>query len=700
MDTIDRDKQDGTRGRRGTAGRAALTVVFGMLLSLLGVGVAYGLTLTKQLPDLVAESEWIVEADLVSAQARWNSRGNLIVTDYRFHAVRMLSGMPPGSDFVLSQGGGTLGDITDEISDTPQLGTGNRYLLFVRPDRGEVFSPFVGGAQGVYLVRPDGTLSSLGADRMTVERSVLFDRVDELIARRGATPARMPVSDYVPETPYPAKDYLPIALTPATTGDSQAAEAGTTSAYEGPDAPSSPSPVDEPPPVEAGESDVVPNWVVPRKVDPPAVINQLTPALAPWSPVDQNMMAEWNKYGGNIFRVYTTPTETWAWGNGVFDMAGFPTDAQMIAQFGEGWGASTLGITYSRWTGNTIIEADVALNPAFCWTLDEARAQDSSNACWSFRQTMLHELGHVWGLAHPWETQDVWWDSVMNYSPKAFRIPLLFTDDAHAVRTAFGGPDRHDALISLYTTQSRDGNTSPTYKPTQPGPKTVKHGQNLAQGNNQFRIENLGTDVIATPKVDFHLVPSRLSWTGNRYLGSETYASVPVYTSNRYWMPSLTVSAATPTGDYYLGAYLAAADYNSQNNSAWATQTLRIANNPALLTPTENRQISAFGYIGPSGDWEFRFDAVAGRIYGFSMCEAQGGSADFDTTLSVYDASMIRRAYNDDACGRASAVTFTAATSGRFSVIVRGYNNAAQGRFRMAYWLERGDPIFRNGFEP
>ena len=32
------------------------------------------------LPDLVAEAEWIVVADLVDARARRNARGNLIVT--------------------------------------------------------------------------------------------------------------------------------------------------------------------------------------------------------------------------------------------------------------------------------------------------------------------------------------------------------------------------------------------------------------------------------------------------------------------------------------------------------------------------------------------------------------------------------------------------------------------------------------------
>ena len=47
---------------------------------------------------------------------------------------------------------------------------------------------------------------------------------------------------------------------------------------------------------------------------------------------------------------------------------------------------------------------------------------------------MLHEVGHGWGLDHPWETQVVSWDSVMNYSPAGYRLPRLYADDTAAVR--------------------------------------------------------------------------------------------------------------------------------------------------------------------------------------------------------------------------------------------------------------------------
>ncbi len=105
----------------------------------------------------------------------------------------------------------------------------------------------------------------------------------------------------------------------------------------------------------------------------------------------------------------------------------------MIDQFGEGWGATTLGITYSRWFGDgPIVEADTALNPAYCWTLDERQGLTHDDACWGFRQTMTHELGTRGDCSIRGSSRPCVWDSIMNYSPKEFRFAQLFADDTNA----------------------------------------------------------------------------------------------------------------------------------------------------------------------------------------------------------------------------------------------------------------------------
>ncbi len=119
---------------RPLRGRLA-AIAFGIALACGAVdhSSAQELMLPQSLSDLVAESDFIAIADVVSAQARRNSRGNLIVTDYRFRVSETLEGAAPGTEFVLTQGGGTLAGETHQLSDAADLSVGQRYLIFVRP---------------------------------------------------------------------------------------------------------------------------------------------------------------------------------------------------------------------------------------------------------------------------------------------------------------------------------------------------------------------------------------------------------------------------------------------------------------------------------------------------------------------------------------------------------------------------------------
>ena len=680
-------------------------LVAAFICGLCSVASAQELMLKATLPDLVAESQWISVADLVDAQARRNARGNLIVTDYRFRAVQTLLGSPPDSEFVLTQGGGTLAGETQQISDTPDLVVGKRYLLFVRPDRGEMFPPFVGGAQGVFLLSANGTAMSLGSDRQRVVIDDLLNQVDGLIVTRGTAPSRVPDANRTPARDYPAKTYVPIALTRPLRNVAQATP-GSADVAAGPIAARTRN--DVAPQTGDAVTSTGPgvDYFYNHRITPPAVIDGFPHDWTPWYPEDEYQMASWNQYGGDIFNIYTTPTGDWAWGNNRFDLAGWPSNDTMIAQFGEGWGATTLGITYRRWVGDgPIIEADTALNPAYCWTLDERAATNGADACWGFRQTMRHELGHSWGLDHPWETQAVWWDSIMNYSPKNFRFAQLFADDTNAVRTAFGGPGIHDALLSLYTTtyDTSGGTQSAAYTPTQQYTLSLRHGTDLSAWiGNQFKIENLGTDDIVAPTVQFFLSQQRMTWdAGYAYLGSGSYISVPVFTTYTYGMPSLPIPATTPTGTYYLGAYLPDVDDNMGNNSAWADEdvTVHVDNNPATLVPGTYWQTSEYGYLGPAGDWTFKFAGEVGTTYYFSLCPDSGGSADFDTTLSIslFDSEL---AFNDDACGLQSEIVWTAPySSSSFTVTVGSYEGGAQGTFQLGYRRDLNDLLFQNGFD-
>jgi hypothetical protein len=659
------------------------------------------------LPDLVDQALAIEIAVLVAATPRWNQRGNLIVTDYRFRRQRDLLGAgAPGDEFVLSQAGGIIGTVGQALSGNPELVTGTRYLLFVRPGHGEMFAPFVGGEQGVFAFASDGTARSLAGGE-SLHHDELLELVALEVARRaGAAPVAAPDSAQPPGT-YPAKAFVPAGIArpgPAAvpTGPGQAPQAVPTP--DGPGQPVDLVAVAEP---DRG-TDASPPWSTPRyhygpTVSFPVVYDEF-PAAWTWSPHDQYQLATWNTHvNGNLFLISGTQQGTWAWGNNRYELVGFPSNADMIAQFGEGWPANRLAVAYSTWntSTNVMIEIDIAFNPAFCWTLDAFEASTPSSTCWSFQQTMLHEVGHGWGLDHPWEHQDVWWDSVMNYAPKAYRQTRLNTDDVNAVRARYGGPAQAQTLISQWRTSDATGSNQPTYTAALGFSRSVNHGQTL-NFDGPMQIENLGTTAFVNPAVEIYLTHGWNSWSSPYvYLRTANYTStIGTFATFTYNLGTTTIPATVPTGRYWVTLFLdngpGSVAYNTSSSNPDVQVTVR--NNAPTLAPIEGWRTAALGRIGPSGTWEFLLPAVAGRSYELTTCSGNGGSATFDTVIELVGLGAL----NDDFCGLQSRLLWAAPSTGTRTVRVRGYNAAAtsQGTFVLAYREIISDRIFGNGFQP
>jgi hypothetical protein len=537
----------------------------------------------------VAEAAHILVATVKSAQPRWNERHNLIVTDYVLAVEDRLHGAAP-AELRITIAGGTLDGETHQTSVSTPLQAGTRYLLFLSDLKQPVFNPIVGGWQGVFReVRgEDGVGYAAAGDSseplQRAGRRVAFStfvaEVRAQVLRLQAAPKPQGLRRSTPEerTALPVKAFAPSALR------GRAAESVRPRGEEG----------QEPPwplfeqveeGVLAGEAQsagaedlrsIFDPYLYERAPGRPIVFNQLPDSFV-WSPHDQYMMSIWNRYA-DVFRVYADPTDTWAWGDGVFDLAGFPSNAQMLSQFGQTWPANTLGITFSRWLSGPIIEADIALNPAYSWTLDEraATVQGSAN---SFHQTMLHELGHSWGLQHPWETQNVWWDSVMNYAPQAYRLAVLQTDDTTSFHRAYPGIAIHDAILSGYRTRDNPASNNAAYNASKPTPAVIAAGKSFSLSNS-IKIENGGTDNLVNPAVEIYLVPQRLSWTRAIYLKTVKFTTTikPFYT-NYLNLGSIRVPTSVPNGTYFIG-YLVrdSRDGYQSNNSAWSdwNGTLRV----------------------------------------------------------------------------------------------------------------------------
>lgn len=512
--------------------------------------------------QMVQQSRHIVVATPESARVRWNERHTLIVTDYVLAVEDRLHGAAP-SRIQITIPGGTLDGETHRTCLSTHLEVGGRYLLFLGDLEQRTFTPITGAAQGVFRELPGQEAEFAGFVRSM--RSWVSD------ALTAPAPKGAPRSTAEQRASYPVKAYDPA---PALHLEAVESVAPRSEEVQMPSLPLLENV--QRGVVELAETGIpedlrsfVDAYRYEHRANRPIVINQL-PSNFSVSPHDQNMMSIWNRYAANLFRVRVTPTGTWAWRNGVFDLAGFPGNATMQSQFGYTWGATTLGICFSRWTTGPIIEADIALNPAYSWTTNE-RIGTTQGSAQSFRQTMLHELGHAWGLKHPWETQNVWWDSVMNYAPQAYRFAHLFSDDTTAVRTAFPGTTLRDLLISGYRTRDNTSSNNPTYLASKPTPSTVIAGNTFTL-TNPIKIENTGTTNIVNPKVEVYLVPQRLSWTSSRYLTTLSYTvTVQPYSTVSLNLGAIRIPTSVPNGTYFVGYYVRDTNDGYQpNNSAWS----------------------------------------------------------------------------------------------------------------------------------
>jgi hypothetical protein len=528
--------------------------------------------------QMVHESEQIVVAVVENASARWNPQHTLIFTDYTLRIEDRLKGEAPAR-VTLSVPGGSLDGETQETCISTPLATGSRYLLFLGDLTHPTLAPVTGSGQGAFreIVAADGkryagaggAASPLEAQGRPVEFQDLVAGVRALVeqVRLHPEPSDDPVKGLKGASPLPAKTYDPSGavekrLTPATPAQEPATVA--------------------PPPwtdrVETGSlagpvsgihgDGLTEDYVVQNRPTGPVIFNNF-PAGFSFAPYDQYQMAYWNAYAKNLFRVYTNPTGTWAFGNGVFDLAGFPGNDVMLSQFGAGWGATTLGITYSRIQNGVVIEADIALNPAYSWTVDDQTATQPTGA-FSFKHVMLHELGHSWGLKHPWETQNVWWDSVMNYSARQFNLARLWADDTTGARNAYPGISIRDGAISAYTTQDSSSSNNADYLPSYPSSAVLTPGGTITIVN-PIKLENTGTATLSNPTIEVYLTPQLYSFTGAILLKSLRYkATVKTFQIVRLTVGTLPVPRTLPAGNYYIAYfYRDAKDAYQANNSAW-----------------------------------------------------------------------------------------------------------------------------------
>jgi len=132
--------------------------------SLSGISMA---TSVRQvtLQEMIDTCEFVFEGRVVEIAPRLAPDGNKISTYITFEIIEIIKGNHPGGRIELSFLGGTVGDLTLEISGMHLPELGEKGIYFVESLRRRQVHPFYGWDQGHFLIRegPDG------AERVTTQ---------------------------------------------------------------------------------------------------------------------------------------------------------------------------------------------------------------------------------------------------------------------------------------------------------------------------------------------------------------------------------------------------------------------------------------------------------------------------------------------------------------------------------------------------
>ena len=157
----------------------------GMVLAMAGsVGAQ---VIPMSFDDIVTAADTIVVAEAIDSRAQWVTTGasRAIITRVTFRVTDTLKGL----DRILLPlefRGGTIGDVSYEVSGVPTFELGDRAVLFVLAAR--AVSPIVGHMQGRFPINtaPDGT------DYVTLHDQRAFGEVNQIGAPVTVSPVAIP----------------------------------------------------------------------------------------------------------------------------------------------------------------------------------------------------------------------------------------------------------------------------------------------------------------------------------------------------------------------------------------------------------------------------------------------------------------------------------------------------------------------------
>ena len=137
-----------------------------LLIYLLASRVAFASTvLDVDMDVLLGTAALVMEAEIISREARWNQDQTYITTYVTFKVKDVIKGKRPSTMITLAFAGGTVGNISLKVEGMVYPGVGEKGIYFFENPGQRLVNPMVGWSQGHFLLEMD----SSGVERILTE---------------------------------------------------------------------------------------------------------------------------------------------------------------------------------------------------------------------------------------------------------------------------------------------------------------------------------------------------------------------------------------------------------------------------------------------------------------------------------------------------------------------------------------------------
>src|SRR5437588_6440605 len=160
---------------------------FLLLTALMGASALHGTTvIPPTFEELVNRAQVIFQGVVTDVRSQWVGEGaqRSIVSYVTFKVEDAMKGSP-GSSYTMRMLGGTVGDQTMEVTDSPKFKVGNRDILFVE-NNGSQFVPLVGIMHGRFRVERE---QASGREVVTTNEGEPLGNVSQLGKNKQAASA-------------------------------------------------------------------------------------------------------------------------------------------------------------------------------------------------------------------------------------------------------------------------------------------------------------------------------------------------------------------------------------------------------------------------------------------------------------------------------------------------------------------------------